>query len=714
MACRSNKPSYRLGVTSSNIGDGTGDHYLVLDDPAAAYDIVFDKAYDVDFFLLGGGGGGSYNRGGAGGSGAAIIFMNYRVEKDKAYQFMVGAKGTGSTADGVDGNNGMDSNVTVDSTIIFSARGGGGGTRCCSGASGNTGGSSGSSGTNHGNAKAGRPNNVLTTNIIPQSSMGTATIQTGPTTDSTLRYRVLGNNAGFSDLTYPNNLNQLDSDGAGGIGSQGSPRIKYSTQTTHGQPGRGGDGAAETQVQNRNINFKNYFSSSSVVCNGVDESGLCYYAGGGHGSTTCDDFTDTTVQSPKDIRSLGGGGLSALQTASGTYNGQSYAQRVNAIGSGSGGAGGHGNCGSGVNNGGDGSDGLIMIRIKEFCAGYYVGPLASKTCTACSPPTASLDASLAHWLRFEDPAALNFDSITGAAVGTLSQTSNTKYGQATGANGFIGNSLNLYQQTSGSNCQSHGAAQSTDRGLAIDPGGNFFGTRSWTFAVFVKISPCDRHEPIISLFSKTSSSTSDSTMAPADLGLIWLSSESGSGTLRWMTVNGDNLDMEAISTINPDFHADDNYVHVAAVFFCHNPPICTKDLSTLTFYWNGVEHDDGARKIQNTHASTQFMNRDIKLGYDEGDTRYGHALYDDLRIYSRVLTQPEIALLAGQSSPTTEISLHVRRCAPALPPRCGCDGYEGDGSSLATNRARPARAWPPPRAWTQARALAALRGRRGA
>ena len=54
------------GVTSSDIGDSTGDHYLVLDDPDVAYDIDFDKAYDVDFFLLGGGGGGGRNRGGGG------------------------------------------------------------------------------------------------------------------------------------------------------------------------------------------------------------------------------------------------------------------------------------------------------------------------------------------------------------------------------------------------------------------------------------------------------------------------------------------------------------------------------------------------------------------------------------------------------------------------------------------------------------------------
>ena len=61
------------------------------------------------------------------------------------------------------------------------------------------------------------------------------------------------------------------------------------------------------------------------------------------------------------------------------------------------------------------------------------------------------------------------------------------------------------------------------------------------------------------------------------------------------------------------------------------------------------------------------------------DTLYGaKANIDDLRIYSRVLTQPEIALLAGQSSPTTEIS----------PCTCGGPGgetnYVGTGNCLTT------------------------------
>ena len=361
LCCPTNRVAATSRVTgalsSSDIGDSTGDHYLVFDDPDATYEIGFDQEYEVDFFLLGGGGGGADNRGGAGGSGAAIIFMNYRVEQGKTYTFDVGAKGS----KGATGGDGGDSTITVDGINIFKARGGGGGSQCCGGAAGGTGGSSGSSGTHHGNNKAAQPSDPADDNIIPSSFNGTSTIQTAPTTDATLRYRVMGNAAGWSDLEYPSTHAILDSDGAGGIGAAGSPRVMDSQ--TSGYPGRGGDGAAETTVQNQIINFKNHFSSSSVACNGVEESNFdCYYGGGGHGSTTCDNFPGTN--SPKSIRSLGGGGLSAIL---GTENGVTYQNRVNAIGRGSGGAGGQGVCGTGQSgDGGDGSDGLIMIRIKQY------------------------------------------------------------------------------------------------------------------------------------------------------------------------------------------------------------------------------------------------------------------------------------------------------------------------------------------------------------
>ena len=369
-------------VRSSDIGDGTGDHYIVFDDPATTFDIAFDQEYDVDFFLLGGGGGGADNRGGAGGSGAAIIFMSYRVQQGKTYTFDVGTKGLRGTS----GNNGGDSIITVDGTTIFAARGGGGGSQCCGTANphvGKAGGSSGSSGTNHANYKAGQPANPSNDNIIPSGSTGTSTIETAPTIDSTLRYRVMGNTAGYSDSGYTSNepYGSLDSDGAGGIGAAGEIRTLLSSTT--GYPGRGGDGAAETTVQNQDINFKNYFSSSSVTCDGVSESnGLCYYGGGGHGSTTCSEFPATN--SPRTERSLGGGGLSALL---GTENGVTYQNRVNAIGRGSGGAGGQGYCGGGTTgNGGDGSDGLIMIRIKNVCSAVSYGQ-GGTSCTSC--PTGS-------------------------------------------------------------------------------------------------------------------------------------------------------------------------------------------------------------------------------------------------------------------------------------------------------------------------------------
>ena len=301
----------------------------------------------------------------------------------------------------------------------------------------------------------------------------------------------------------------------------------------------------------------------------------------------------------------------------------------------------------------------------KACPPGTTSPQASVDISSCvcSLPTASLDASLAHWLRFEDAAALNFDSITGAAVGTLSQTAYFKYRQATGSHAFMGGSLDLYRHDTTAACDTMTGAPAR-RGLSITPSGNFFSTQSWTFAAFVKTNPCQRHEAIIAFLNKI-----DGT----DKG-IWLYTENtrtgyaeaGTGMLRWQDMGG--ISMEGFSDDGEQYNANTQYVHIALVFSCSNPPTCDKDSSTFTVYMEGNEKFGGAKKILTTDASTQFANRHITIGYDDSDNRYGHAKLDDLRIYSRVLTQPEIALLAGQSSSTPEVS----------PCTCGGPGGTGD------------------------------------
>ena len=77
------------------------------------------------------------------------------------------------------------------------------------------------------------------------------------------------------------------------------------------------------------------------------------------------------------------------------------------------------------------------------------------------------------------------------------------------------------------------------------------------------------------------------------------------------------ISMEGFSDDGEQYNANTQYVHIALVFSCSNPPTCDKLGSTFTVYMEGYEKFGGAKKILTTDASTQFANRHITIGYDD-------------------------------------------------------------------------------------------------
>jgi len=185
-----------------------------------------------DILIVGGGGGGGARHAGGGGAGA-VIYLTNQILTTGTYTINVGNGGAGSqlSGDGGPGAKGIDSSITLNSTNIYLAKGGGAGDNIIGTGVIKDGGSGGGGYGNAGNA--------VSTNIptgIYGNSGGLQTVGAGPS--------YFGGGGGGGALTAGANAVISGTTTTGGNG--GSGRIISITGTSVYYGGGGGGGVAST------------------------------------------------------------------------------------------------------------------------------------------------------------------------------------------------------------------------------------------------------------------------------------------------------------------------------------------------------------------------------------------------------------------------------------------------------------------------------------
>ena len=296
------------------------------------YTINFPENANCDILMIGGGGGGGKDRAGGGGSGALILSIGNILSG--IYTIRVGNGSLGATT-GVNPVNGYDCEIVNSlGTVIFRAKGGGGG-QSLNDPNGTGNAPDGGSGGGKVSQFTGLGGNAVSTNIVNE-------ITTGPVVTST--YGVYGKDGGRNTTGWNGaNGDAMDGAGGGGIGEGGSDTgslVAVDSQFVANSPGKGGDGLYFATINGVSYNFKNYFNVNGIQ----DGTTGNFFIGGGGG---------------------GGGGNSGIGgKGGGASGGTQNIVGVSAIGYGSGGGGG----GAGNANGGNGSPGIVAIRVND---GYF-------------------------------------------------------------------------------------------------------------------------------------------------------------------------------------------------------------------------------------------------------------------------------------------------------------------------------------------------------
>ena len=280
-----------------------------------------------DILMIGGGGGGGKDRAGGGGSGALILSIGNILSG--TYTISVGKGSLGATT-GVNPVNGYDCEIVNSTgTVIFRAKGGGGGNSL----NDSNPASDGGSGGGRVSQWVGLGGNAVSTNIVNG-------ITTGPVVTAT--YGVYGKDGGRNTTGWNgSNGSAMDGAGGGGIGEGGSDTgslVPVDNQFVANSPGKGGDGLYFATINGVTYNFKNNFN-----VNGIQDgtTGNFFIGGGGGGGG-----------GNSEIGGKGGGGAGGTAGVVG----------VSATGYGSGGGGG----GSADANGGNGSAGIVVIKFRTI------------------------------------------------------------------------------------------------------------------------------------------------------------------------------------------------------------------------------------------------------------------------------------------------------------------------------------------------------------
>ena len=215
------------------------------------------EVLDCDILVVGGGGGGGSRHAGGGGAGAVVYLTNQTLSTG-LYIVLTGNGGTGATTMG-QGNKGVDSSISLNSTVIYLAKGGGAGHHDAgTGNSNKDGGSGGGSG--------GTTVGLAVSTNIPAGTYG---------------------NSGGLLISY--------SGGGGG----GGGALTSGSNGTHSTGGNGGNGKAIT-ITGSSIDYGGGGGGGSVSGAAAGTGGT---GGGGPGSSGAATATNGT-----DGRGGGGGG----------------------------------------------------------------------------------------------------------------------------------------------------------------------------------------------------------------------------------------------------------------------------------------------------------------------------------------------------------------------------------------------------------------------
>ena len=294
-----------------------------------------------DILVVGGGGGGG-RFGGGGGGGGVLFSANLKINAGSSVIVKVGDGGAGAAVfdNGINGANGYNSTIIINSIEYIAVGGGGGGTKTTGyGLAGNAGGSGG--GGSHANA-------------IPRGTGGISN------KNNYVNFQSFGNSGGIGRLGITGSEPTYSSGGGGGAGSKGSDF----TNTTGG--GNGGQGKDFISYFGTNVGHYGYFAGGgggntyiNAGNRGYGNGGLGFYGGGGNGGF------DGTLEYSADnglINTGGGGG-------GGKFDGTT----------------------SGSESGGKGGSGYVIIRYRKNIAQSSSLELITSSSINISEPVTTLD-----------------------------------------------------------------------------------------------------------------------------------------------------------------------------------------------------------------------------------------------------------------------------------------------------------------------------------
>lgn len=306
-----------ISVNAIQIGT-TNDYYYAFTSTSGNNSIQFLEDTVCDILVVGGGGSGGGQIGGGGGAGG-IVYIEQKTLSSGTYTITIGAGGA-SKSGGVDGDNGGNSQITYNSTVLthngFNVTGKGGG-----GGGNYIGNAYGTYGKNGGSGGGAGENNASSTLYGGSATQGN-TLWNGTTFIS-------GGGGGRSNTNQQNFRGR----GGGAVGSNGTREY---------------DGTNGFQIDITGTNQ--------------------YYAGGGGGALayTGSEYSAGTAEANRGKGGNGGGGDGAW-CEDGAFPG---ARGVNGI-DGTGGGGGGGGWGTEYSGGpatnysGSGGSGIVIIRFSE-------------------------------------------------------------------------------------------------------------------------------------------------------------------------------------------------------------------------------------------------------------------------------------------------------------------------------------------------------------
>jgi hypothetical protein len=239
--------------------------------------------YICDILVVGGGGSGGVRHGGGGGAGALIYLQNQQLNKG-IYTIQIGEGGAAINSVG-NGNNGNDTTITYNSTIIYNAKGGGGGANVNYGLSGgSSGGSSGGTTT--------ISNPVLTTNI-PSGAYGNLGGK-GSSTSTEIHFGG-GGGGGAGSVGADANLLQVSA-----IGGDGGEGLSINITGTYKYYAAGGGGGIAGGGLSAGLGGSGIGGNGSKS-NTVAGSGVANTGSGGGGAGFSDIYNGTSGAGGKGI-----------------------------------------------------------------------------------------------------------------------------------------------------------------------------------------------------------------------------------------------------------------------------------------------------------------------------------------------------------------------------------------------------------------------------